>query len=250
MSIFPLPPLGHRFDYTVRTADIDRRKQLTVPALLRVMQEAAMQNVLRIRLSVWDLEPHGISWVLVKFRLEVERLPGLGESLTVSTYPAGFEKYFTYRDYYVHDADGRLLARGSSQWLLMDTATRKMTRIPEFITAHAAQMTNRADWLPHPARRLPATATETGRRQYLVDYYDLDFNGHLNNAHYFRWMLEALPLSYLTERPLRSMEVHFRAEAYHNDTLQSTVAALPDSSFRHALLREGQELAIGHTVFE
>ena len=245
----PLPPLGYATDWTVRTFEIDTAKRMTVPALVQAMQEAAMQNVLRIRLSVWDLEPHRISWVLMKFKLDLYRLPSLGESLRIRTYPAGFEKFFTYRDYLVEDNQGQLLARASSQWLLMDTDTRRMTRIPAWILALEESMTNRADWLERPDRRLVDVEEASNTRTYKVDYFDLDFNGHLNNLLYFRWMLETLPAERLTEGRLQRMEVHFRAEAKWNEVLGSTVQAVDERTYAHRLARDGQALATGLTTF-
>ena len=243
------PPLGYATDWTVRTFEIDHHKRMTVPMLIQALQEAAMQNVLRIELSVWDLEPQGISWVLTKFRLHVARLPVLGESIRLLTYPAGFEKYFTYRDYFAYDAKGELLAKATSQWLLMDTATRKLARIPDWILAMEDRMTNRTDWLERPARRLPKAESYLSTRNYLVDHYDLDFNGHLSNQLYFRWLLESLPGDYLTTRTPSSLELHFRAEARWQEQVQAAAAPLGEGAFALRLLRGGQELATGHVQF-
>jgi acyl-ACP thioesterase len=74
----PLPQLE---SYTIRTFDIDCHKQLTIPALVRLMQETAMQQVLDLKISVWDLEEYKLAWVLIRKRIEVQRLPLLGEKI-------------------------------------------------------------------------------------------------------------------------------------------------------------------------
>lgn len=53
-------------NYLVRAYEIDAQQRMTVPALSRLMQEAALQNVIQIGMSYWDLEPHHISWVLTR----------------------------------------------------------------------------------------------------------------------------------------------------------------------------------------
>ena len=90
--------LKHTAEYIIRTYEIDSTKKATIPAMINLMQEAAMQNVIKMGVSVWDLEPHNISWVLMRFLLNVERIPMLGERIKIITHPAGFEKFYTYRD--------------------------------------------------------------------------------------------------------------------------------------------------------
>ncbi|HMQ90547.1 MAG TPA: thioesterase [Flavilitoribacter sp.] len=98
MEIFD-SPIGFREQYKVRTYEIDSRKEMNVPALVRLMQEAAMQNVIELKLPVWDLSPKGVSWIL-------NRVPVLGEDITVYTYPSGLERLFTFRDFCVTDSAG------------------------------------------------------------------------------------------------------------------------------------------------
>jgi acyl-ACP thioesterase len=95
-----IPPFGYQEDFCVRTFEIDSTKSATLPAIVQLMQEAAMQNVIDIKLSIWDLEPHKISWVVMRKNMTINRLPVLGEKIQILTYPAGFEKFFTYRDFH------------------------------------------------------------------------------------------------------------------------------------------------------
>jgi len=121
--------------FTIQKMPLHHRKQATIPALVKLMHEAAMQNVIDLKLSVWDLEPHQISWVLMRKNLVIHHVPKLGEQIKVVTHCAGFEKYFTYRDYKIYNQADELLAAAASTWLLMDTIKRRMTRIPDFIQA-------------------------------------------------------------------------------------------------------------------
>lgn len=78
----PTAPL-HEEVYIIRTYEIDHRRQMTIPALVRLLQETAMQHVLKLKLSVWDLEPERVAWVLMRLQLEVKRLPILNERITI-----------------------------------------------------------------------------------------------------------------------------------------------------------------------
>ena len=47
--------LIYQDNFTIRTYEIDRARRVTVASLINLMQEAAVQNVMELNLSVWDL---------------------------------------------------------------------------------------------------------------------------------------------------------------------------------------------------
>jgi len=241
--------IGFEESFVIRTYEIDNRKLATLPDLTRLLHEAAMQNVLALKLSVWDLEPHGISWVLMRQQVNVERYPKLGETIRVQTYPAGFEKFFTYRDYRVWDEQGREIASSSSTWLLMDTAARRMVRIPDFIKDFRQEMPSPADCLPRPQGKLPRFNKLTQQARFRVGWHDLDFNMHLNNTYYIRWMLEALPSSLLQNSFVRQLDIQFKSEALKDEVILSEAEKREENKYLHRLIREedGKELAIAES---
>ena len=89
--------------FQVRAYDINQHKTISIPAFVKLMQEAAMQHVLKLKLSVWDLEPQNLAWVLMRKHIQIDRYPILGEEISIKTHPSGFEKILTHRDYRVFD---------------------------------------------------------------------------------------------------------------------------------------------------
>ena len=241
--------IAYTGQYRVRTYEIDSDKRMTVPALVQLMQEAAMQNVIELKLSVWDLEPHHISWVLMRKNLQIKKLPMLGDSIKILTYPAGFEKIFTHRDFKIYDSQNQLIAQAATTWLLIDTLKRKMTRIPDFIAAF--KMPQAEDCLARPTRKLPKFDKVQSSQLFTVNWHDLDFNEHLNNTHYIQWMLEALPKEVLKNKQLKEMNIQYRMECYWKDVVVSEMQPLGDFHFLHRLLRkeDGKELALGESFW-
>lgn len=238
--------------FTIRTYEIDSQKMVTAPALIKLMHEAAMQNVIELNLSVWDLEPHHISWVLMRKVLRINRYPVLGEQIHVITNPAGFEKFFTYRDYRVFDQAEQLIAYSSSTWLLMDTQQRKMARIPDFILEKGHLMPKLEDCLPRPKGKIPKLEQASQKKSYEVNWFDLDFNGHLNNTFFIQWMLEALDNKTLSQHTLQEIEINYKLEAQWQDKIISEVQPLEGGCFLHRLTKaaDGKEVASGRTKWE
>lgn len=243
--------VSHTEEFVVRTYEIDNQKKATIPALVKLMHEAAMQNVIQLNLSVWDLEPHHISWVLMRKWLRISELPKLGDQIKVFTTPAGFEKFFTYRDYKVFNQKGELLAASSSTWLLMDTQKRKMTRIPEFILAMQPHMPKLEDTLERPKVKLAKFEKAEWIKNYQVNWHDLDFNLHLNNTYYIQWMLEALPDEILMHHQMKSIDIIYRAESLWKDQVVSQTQSLGNKTYLHQLIRkrDEKELAFAKTIF-
>lgn len=240
-------PLSYILPYTVQTYDIDKRRRMTVAALVKQMQEAAMQNVIEMKLSVWDMEDQHISWVLLRKGMRINRLPMIGEKLKIYTCPTGFEKVFTFRDYKVFDEKGTLIAFSSSSWLLLNTQTRRMSRIPDWILEFEKDMPPSAECLARPSIKLSPLQKADITSSFRVYWHDLDFNGHLNNVYYIQWMLETVPDEFLDQGTLLSFDIQYKVEGKWKDRIISETQQLGDNRFLHRLklASDGKELAIG-----
>lgn len=239
----------HRETFRIRTYEINQQKVISVPALVRLMQEAAMQHVLKLKLSVWDLEPLHLAWVLIRIQLKVNRYPELDEQISIETYPSGFEKVFTHRDYRVYDAQGKQIAAASSTWLLMNTQERKMSRIPDSFLAFNKLLPDPATFLPKASAKLPLVETVDLTKAFSVQWHQLDFNLHLNNTFYVQWMLEALPEEVLMWGLLKEMDLLYRTECHWQDEVVSETQTVAPGIFLHRLRRlsDNQELALGRS---
>ncbi len=244
------PQLIKTAPFTIRTYEIDSQKRATIPSLVRLMHEAAMQNVIELKLSVWDLEAHQISWVLMRKNLVVNQLPGLGEIVKIVTYCAGFEKFFTYRDYKVFSKSGELLAYASSTWLLMNTLNRKMARIPGFILKIETPPVENC--LPRPKNKLPKFENPHLQKKFIVGWYDLDFNHHLNNVFYLQWILETVPDTLLQNGSLQKMNIVYKLECQWKEEVICETQLINDQHLLHRLIRksDGKELSLAETKWK
>ncbi len=249
----PLKPIVHEAEFQIRTYDIDSRKIATLPALVRLMQEAAMEQVIKLGISVWDLEPHDISWILMRNHMEVVRLPRLGEKIRVRTHPSGFERVYTYRDFRIFDETGVQIASSSTAWLLMNTKTRRLTRIPAFILKLEERLPAPETYLSRVNTKMDKEMAEVQwEKSFRVNWHDLDFNKHLNNTYYIQWMLESLPQRVLDHKQLVDMQVQYQSEALLEDRVVSQCYEKETGHFQHRLVKEedGKELAYLSTIWK
>jgi acyl-ACP thioesterase len=231
--------LIYRGKFTVRTSEVTCHRQITTAALINLMQEAALQNVLELNLSAWDMRAQQISWVLMRKHLDVMRLPMLGETITIQTHPAGFDKIFTYRDYKVFDEAGALIASSSSTWLLMHTIKRRIARIPNEIRERGQFDTSQC--LPHPPNKLPDLEQVDVEKDFIVNWHDMDFNEHLNNVRYMQWVFETIDGYTKYSQQLASLDIIYKQECHWKDTVRVKTQQIDNQKYRHQLIRLSDE---------
>ncbi|MBK9256655.1 MAG: hypothetical protein IPM42_14300 [Saprospiraceae bacterium] len=233
----------YKDSFTIRVQEIDHRKCVQAPELIRLMQEASMKHTIELKVSVWDLESENISWVLIKKDIQFYRFPEWGESLTIKTYPSGLDRFFTFRDYLVYDASGILVATASSSWTLMDTINRKMVRIPQ---KYEELLVKSENLLPRPSgKAVVPDSLPISVENFKVGYFHLDWNGHTNNVHIIRFMLETTPDEIIFQKKLAGFNIQFKNECMLNEDLESVVYQSGPDTFFHSLRNKenGKEIA-------
>ena len=64
-------------------------------------------------------------------KVRMSRFPKWGETVSILTFPRGVRKIVAYRDFVLSDAEGREIGHATSEWMLIDLASRKVVAIPE-----------------------------------------------------------------------------------------------------------------------
>ncbi|MFK8104427.1 MAG: acyl-[acyl-carrier-protein] thioesterase [Saprospiraceae bacterium] len=244
------PNFYFRGNYSIRSLEVDQKQQLTIPALIKLMQETSMQNVISMNVSYWDLIKENVSWVLMRMHIKIKQLPMMNQEVKIFTHPSGFERFFTYRDFKVYDQNEALLAQASSTWLLLNTKERKMSKLPQFILDY--EMPEEDECLPRRKTKLPKFERVDQQLDFRVNWYDLDFNAHLNNVLYIQWMLEVLDNEYLESGKILEIDILFRAESKFDDRITAEVQQLGPHYFLHRLVRQSdqKELAKATSLWE
>ena len=70
---------------------------------------------------------NGVGWVVMYYLVDIMELPREGEVLTFSTWPSCQDALRATRDFEIHGADGRLMVRATSQWIMIDPLTTLCT---------------------------------------------------------------------------------------------------------------------------
>jgi acyl-ACP thioesterase len=238
-----VPPLRARF--TVHTFELDAFGLLAAPALTDFLAEAAGRHATALGVGLDVLMARGLTWVLARQRVELLRPPRLHDEVEVETWPSGIDRLAALRDFRVRAADGSELARATSQWLVLDLATRR-PQPPEVVLDPARfQLTGAPRATAFTDGKLPALERWDAEKRFQVRYADIDRNLHVNNGSYLAWAIEAVPKETWQAERIAEVEVSYRAECLLGSAVLSRLAAQPGGTFAHAIVREedGKDLA-------
>jgi len=237
------PALVRRETFAVHSYEADAFGTLAVPALAGYLQEIAGHHARTLGVGLEALQARGLTWVLVRQRIENPVPVALGETVEIETWPAGVDRLAAIRNFVVRSG-GSEVARATTQWFVLDLASRKPVRPGEVLDPRFPRERGPSVAALSPGKLRVPTGWELERR-FHVRYADIDGNFHVTNASYPTWAIEAVPREVWHSSRLATLEVHYLAEAHHGAAILSRLARTGERSFAHAIVREedGKDLA-------
>lgn len=198
-----------RQTYTVTDVFTDRFGRLKPASVLYFAQEAANGHCQLLKLDWETLSKQELFWAVIRQRVQINRLPTRGETITVETWPMPTTRSAFPRATVAYDASGTTLFRVIGLWVLMNPKTRTMVLPGK--SGIDLSGTLRGTELAVPGSILPQPLSNTVTRQ--VGFTELDRNGHMNNTYYMNWLCDLLPSEFHEEHPMREFTICYHAEA-------------------------------------
>ena len=175
--------------YIIRTFDVDANGFVRPVTLFGYMQEAAVDHLVLLGGSARALMTEGLTWVLSRVHLRIERYPKRGEGVTVRTWPSLREGRFTCREFELLDQTGAIVARATTSWAVIDFNTRRPVRVER----HPPYPLVPRRVIDDDFGTLPILEKGQTEEHFRVRRSDLDLNHHVNHMVYVGWALDAVP---------------------------------------------------------
>ena len=199
--------------------ECDFHQQLTIPMLINILIKTSESQTNQIANNQILIDNH-LGWIITQYDIEITRLPKNGETVYITTEAESYNKYFCYRNFWLHSRTGKLLVKLQSVFSLMNLQTRKIAPITaEIVAAYQAEATTKLKRLTKIEQCLGCELEKT----YQVRYFDLDTNAHVNNARYFDWLMDALEMEFLTHYEPKAISIKFEKEVSYGDQVTSHV---------------------------
>ena len=237
--------------FHIYTYEVDHRAKALPGSLLNYLQDTAGDHAARLGFSILDLLQKRMTWLLSRYHIRIFRYPGLGDDISVWTWPSGRQGLFALRDFEIKDHHGEILAAATSSWILWNIPAKQPARLEENLPDRVT-LDRRA--LPDDFPALPACEGAERELLFRVDMQDIDFNNHVNHAVYIQWALETPPEKILRSARPMDIEVAYKGEALYGDEVVAKTRKLGGGlgpAFCHGIFHrdKGTELARLRTVW-
>jgi acyl-ACP thioesterase len=224
--------------------DIDRSDRLTLAAIFDYFQEAAINHAESLGVGRESMAQSGQVWILSRISVLVESRPKYRESVTVRSWPRGWERLFARRDYDIRDAADVPVVRGRSGWLIIDREKRRPLRPQSLMTQ--LPLNEGVDALPSGAEGLESRDNLVKAAERKALYSDVDYNGHVNNTRYIQWIQDIMAPELLETADRMRLDLNYLSEIKPGETTEILYAPLDEAG---AFAFEGRKLDGGQCAF-
>ena len=229
----------HTSSYEVAYYDGDFTGAMKIPALLAVVIKVSEEQTELLGRDAAYVARFGLGWVITNYEIEIHRLPKVGEKVAITTQAMSYNKYFCYRNFWVHDEEGNECVFVKSTFVLMDQKNRKISSVlPEIIAPFDSEKITKI----YRHEKIEKV-TEGNFLPYRVRFFDIDGNQHVNNAIYFNWLLDVLGYDFLTPHQPKKILVKFDKEVEYGQEVESHYEIVEQENqlkTRHEIRIDGQ----------
>lgn len=204
----------YNFTSRIRYSETDAYGRLTPEKLIDYFQDCSTFQSEDTGIGVEGMLERGLAWIIVYWRVEICRMPVMGEEVRIGTMPYEMKGGVGLRNFLMETMDGQRLAVANSVWTLVNTQTKHPVRIPADIRAQYP-LGNRLD-MKYDSRkiRVPDLPGDI-KNPITVQEYHLDTNRHMNNGQYVRIAAGLLP----AEKEAAVLRIEYRQQAVLGDRI-------------------------------
>lgn len=208
--------------------------------LVNILMLTSQDQSIELGLTEEKLNEKGYGWVITQHILKIERLPVYGENIRIFTRADSYNRYFCYRDFWIENEKGTVIVKMHSIFVLMDQKKRKIARLlPEFIEPYKSEYTTKIERVPDP--KIDETSQLISEKNYRVRFMDIDSNQHVNNVHYFDWMIDGLDENFLLTHTLVEMNIKYKREVHYGEMVNTETRMAENQLITYHLVKAGEE---------
>lgn len=236
--------------YSIQWRDTTANGFTGIVAMMHFFQESAWHHADYLGFGLEKSAEHQQVWVIVRFKVRMNRYPTWCESIKVETWPSGREGLLAFRDFKIMTHEGEVLGYGTSAWMVISTLTRRPKKL-DFLDSISQYHFPDPVFQSQPGKIILPNHLEP-EYVYKVRYGDMDAHGHVNNVRYSAMIMEAFDQEWHKSHFLKSFEINFIQEALHCDELSVKLGHLENGDFFASInrLNDNQLVIAAHLMWE
>uniref|UniRef100_A0A7S0UJQ0 Acyl-[acyl-carrier-protein] hydrolase n=1 Tax=Polytomella parva TaxID=51329 RepID=A0A7S0UJQ0_9CHLO len=245
--------------FQIRGYEVRPDQKTSIGTIANLLQETAGNHAV----ATWGRTDSGFAslpdmrdliFVMTRLQIRMYQFPKWGDVVMVRTFFTEEGRLSVRREWEIVDvATGRVIGAATSTWVMINIATRRLSRLPDTVRSKYMRLCPSSSYFCVPPKetklRLPDFPLP-GKLQAPVQVArrsDMDMNGHINNVTYLSWTIESIPEAIYDNHVLYEIEVDFKAECLAGNTVEIHCNPLDGSATSQVVIPDlATLLARGH----
>lgn len=232
-----------RFYYNIEldTYCCDGNQIVKPSGVLQALQECGRRQMAAQGPSYEDILKQGKAMMLSRIDMRIYDELRIGEEVEVSSWPCESGRA-TFLRMYQMSRNGEVAAQISSQWVLVDFASRKILKVEDidFSNYYMGPYTE----LISEKFKIPKTAPLEEAGRFEIMYSHLDSNRHMNNTYYADMLCNYVPELAAGTHRVGSMRTHYAKEAPLGEVLTIKRLSQGDGRYLFKTFKQNGEVNI------
>ena len=212
----------------IRTYECGVDGKVKIYSLMQYLQEIASLHAEQLGFGFEKLSEMGGYWVLSNIRIEISRLPGREDEVTLKTWPSGYSRTIATREFIGKDQNGAELFRAGSGWMVINKQTNRLKNLFK-LGLNLPKTGLKA--LPNGLVRLEPRSDYKEVGTVRVPRSAIDLNKHVNNTEYVRWGMDALNRAFKMKEDISTVQATYLSEVFEDDELELLATSITDEQF-------------------
>lgn len=210
--------VGHfnkEFEVTIGNSDLFGR--LKISELFNFMQESAAMHAKKLGVGMEEMLRKDITFVLVRVKIDINKMPSMGQKINIDTFPVGMNRRFFIRDFVI-SSKGVELAKARTCWLVIDLKTRRPVRKDNPVLKMAPALDGEKP--PEVPQKPIPNGNEIKFNEIKIGYSLLDILSHVNNTRYIEWVEDYMGVDFFKCNKSYSITINFSSELKEGDRIK------------------------------
>lgn len=214
---------------------VDSHKELSLPGLLGLIQEAAWEHADRQGYGYSAMLKKGLIWALIRQKMQIQRWPQWGQSVRVRTWLRPLEGLMVTRDFEFSTGD-ECFCQATALYLMLGHDHRRPAAAPI-----QPQDFHRGERGPHDPEKIAPLPGLPQLARFPIRNSDLDMHAHVNNTRIGQWLYDSVPAQAHLQQRIHGYEVDFQAEMHARQTILIEAGPLGEGKWHFQGRREEDE---------
>lgn len=197
--------------YEVEYRDTNPRRECNFSSYMEFMADVAFKHDSSLGLSLSDLLESNHTWVVFDYKIRAFIPTNYQDELRVTTYIKTFRKYFAVRVFEIYNQENELVLQSESLAFFIDTIKAKPCSIPEYYY-EKYKISEEDKKIKIDKLKLKKPEKIDIEKQFEVRYTDIDFNSHVGNVHYVKWIIDSMPFNIVKNYRVSEFNIKYEKE--------------------------------------